>query len=87
MNDSSKPLRSKLLAVPALRERYMGYVRDIAEKLDWKTLGPMAEKYRALIAADVRDDTRKLYDTASFDTGVADIQAFAASRREYLLKR
>ena len=41
MNDESKPLRSKLLAVPALRARYLSYVRDIAEKwLDWKTLGP-----------------------------------------------
>jgi hypothetical protein len=88
LNDSSKPLRSKLLAVPALRERYLGYVRDIAERwLDWKTLGPLAERYHALIAADVRDDTRKLYDTASFETGVADIQAFATGRHQFLLGR
>src|SRR5207249_2394336 len=40
LNDSSKPLRSKLLAVPALRARYMTYVRDIATKwLDWNRLG------------------------------------------------
>ena len=31
-NDVNKPLISKLLAVPALRARYLGYVRDIAEK-------------------------------------------------------
>ncbi|HEV8218421.1 MAG TPA: CotH kinase family protein, partial [Gemmatimonadaceae bacterium] len=52
MNDASKPLRSKLLAVPALRARYLTYVRGIAEKwFDWKRLGPLAEKYQALIDA------------------------------------
>ena len=41
IDDATKPLRSKLLAVPALRERYLAYVRDIAQKwLDWNTLGP-----------------------------------------------
>ena len=40
-NDPNKPLISKLLAVPSLRTRYLGYIRDIAEKwLDWKKLGP-----------------------------------------------
>jgi spore coat protein CotH len=86
-NDDSKPLRSKLLAVPALRARYLSYVRDIAEKwLDWKTLGPTAQKYHDLIAEDVRVDTRKIYDTAGFETGVESIKAFADTRREYLLK-
>src|SRR5207344_1215741 len=30
-NDPAKPMLSKLLAVPALRARYLGYVRDIAQ--------------------------------------------------------
>ena len=33
LDDTSKPLRSKLLAVPALRERYLAYVRDIADNV------------------------------------------------------
>ncbi len=87
VNDESKPLRSKLLAVPALRARYLSYVRDIAEKwLDWKTLGPLAEKYHDLIAEDVKVDTRKLFDTAAFENGVTTVKAFADARREYLLK-
>src|SRR6266446_472746 len=50
INDENKPLISKLLAVPALRTRYLGYMRDIAEKwLDWKKLGPVVEQYRSLI--------------------------------------
>lgn len=68
LNDASKPLRSKLLAVPALRARYLGYVKDIAERwLDWQKLGPLAEKYHALIADDVKADTRKLDSTEDFE--------------------
>lgn len=66
-NDPNKPLISKLLAVPALRSRYLGYVRDIAEKwLDWKNLGPVAEQYQSLIAGEVKVDTRKLESTEAF---------------------
>jgi hypothetical protein len=71
--DESKPLISKLLAVPKLRERYLGYVREIAEKwLDWKKLGPIARQYQALIAEDVRDDTRKLDDIDGFLKGATE---------------
>ena len=87
LDDESKALRAKLLAVPALRARYMSYVRDIAERwLDWKTLGPIAEKHRALIAADVKADTRKLYSSEAFDSGLDGLKTFVDARRAYLLK-
>lgn len=70
-NDASKPLLSKLLAVPALRLRYLGYVREIAEKwLDWSKLYPLAKEYQALIADAVKADTRKLDSTEAFFSGV-----------------
>ena len=66
--DPNKPLISKLLAVPALRERYLGHVRTIAEKsLDWQKLGPLAEKLHQLIADEVRSDGRKLDSTEAFE--------------------
>jgi spore coat protein CotH len=87
LDDENKALRSKLLAVPALRARYMGYVRDIAERwLDWKTLGPLAEKHRALIGEDVKADTRKIYSSEAFDSGLEGLKTFVAARRAYLLK-
>jgi hypothetical protein len=91
LNDPGKPLRSKLLAVPALRARYTGYVRDIAEKwLDWKKLGPLAKSYQAVIADEVKVDTRKLYSTEAFERGLEDgedsLRRFVEQRREYLLK-
>lgn len=99
--DSTKPLLSNLLAVPKLRSRYLTYVRDIAGKwLDWKILGPIAEKYSALIADDVKADTRKLYGTDDFERGLREdtpgrgfgpggggtisLKHFADQRRAYL---
>jgi len=87
LNDASKPLRSKLLAVPALRERYLGYVRDIAQKhLNWATMSPRVRQYQALIAADVAGDTRKLYSTDAFTSSVARLQSFVEQRRSFLLR-
>jgi hypothetical protein len=90
-DDPTKPLRSKLLAVPALRARYQDYVRDIAEKwLDWKVLGPKVERYQKLIANDVKADTRKLYSFEAFQNDVAtsehSLKAFVEKRRAFLLK-
>jgi len=101
-NDPDKPLISKLLAVPALRTRYLGYVRDIADKwLDWKNLGPLAQQYQSMIAADVRADTRKLDSSDDFvksltedisgkgfgpgGGGSISLKSFADQRRTFLL--
>lgn len=101
LNDSGKPLRSKLLAVPALRERYLGYVRDIAEKwLDWNRLGPLAERCHALITDEVKADTRRLSSLEAFEGGLTQaespgggfgpgarisLKTFAETRRAFLL--
>ncbi len=67
LDDPAKPLRSRLLAVPEYRTRYLGYVRDLAERwLDWERLGPLARRYHELIAEAVRADTRKLFSTEAF---------------------
>ncbi|MCL5097947.1 MAG: CotH kinase family protein [Candidatus Omnitrophica bacterium] len=100
-NDANKPLLSKLLAVPSLRTRYVGYMRDIAGKwLDWNRLGPSARQYQALIAGEVKADTRKLHSTEAFLSSLEDnaaavansggrqtssLKAFAEKRRAFLL--
>lgn len=67
LTDPAKPLRSKLLAVPALRERYLGYVREIAQKnLDWTILGPIVAARRAVIEDAISADTRKLSSADAF---------------------
>ena len=91
ITNTRMPLRSRLLAVPALKEKYLRKVRTIAENdLDWKKIGPEVAKYRKLIEKEVEADTRKLYSLASFQKAVADgaegtLRSFADGRRKYLL--
>jgi hypothetical protein len=86
LNDASKPLRSKLLNVPSLRAKYMQYMREIATKwLDWKTLEPLAMKYQAMIAADVKADVHKIDSNGQFDSGIAALRNFADRRRVQIL--
>ena len=98
LDDARKPLRSKLLAVPALRQRYLAYVHDIADKwLDWRVVHPLVRQWQALIEPDVIVDTRKIYSTESFYADVGDaagtphpapentLRGFIERRRAYLL--
>jgi hypothetical protein len=100
-DDPSKPLRSRLLAVPGLKARYLHHVRTIAEQwLDWGRLGPIVQRYRALIEKEVEADTRKLTSFAAFQSALGEgapvaepagmrrtvsLKQFAEQRRQYLL--
>jgi hypothetical protein len=73
LDDAKKPLRSRVLAVPSLRERYLAHVRTIAEEsLDWAKLGPLVAQYRTLIEKEIAADTRKLSSFATFRKVTAD---------------
>lgn len=99
MDEPRKPLRSRLLAVPSLRTRYLDHVRVLAEQwLDWNRLGPLVEQYHRLLAPEIAADTRKLTSTAAFEAavtatpaagadsgGVLPLRAFADQRRRFLL--
>ena len=88
-NDANKPIISKILAVPALRAKYVGFVREIAQKsLDWNVLGPVVKQYRDLVADDVARETHKLFSTEQFLSSTADdgsLRSFVDRRREFLL--
>lgn len=67
LDNERKPLRSRLLAVPELRERYLKYVKQIAEhSMDWDQLGLQIDRYRSLIDEAVQLDTRKLDSHEAF---------------------
>ena len=84
LNDARKPLRSRLLAVPALKARYLDHVRTIAvDWLDWNKLEPVVDQYRSLIENEIEADTRKLTSFAAFQKSVgrcAESQGGAAAR-------
>ena len=76
ITDANKPLRSRLLAVPALRKKYLEHVRTIANDwLDWERLGPVVKEYRTLIDKDVAADTRKLSSYSDFQSTTGDVAA------------
>ena len=91
LNDTTKPLRSRLLAVPSLRARYLGYIKDIAQKgMDWRNLEPLVEQYRALLAEEMKVDARKLYSYEAFQSGLSagpdSLRGFIERRRAFLLQ-
>src|SRR5690606_20052248 len=99
LDDAKKPLRSRLLAVPSLRARYLDNVRTLAqESLNWDNLGPAVAERRAMIRDVVETDTRKLASLEAFDRSTADapadgaaggprpgLRSFADQRRKFLL--
>jgi hypothetical protein len=87
IDDPIKPLRSRLLQVPALRERYLGYIRDIATNwLDWTKLEPLVRQYQALIGDDMKTDSHSIYGAQAFAAGAAGVKGFVDARRAYLLR-
>jgi spore coat protein CotH len=86
LSDPTKPLRSKLLALPSLRERYLAYCRDIAERwLTWERLGVSARRYHDMIGPHVVNDTRKLISNEQFETSLEGLREFVEARRTYVL--
>jgi hypothetical protein len=102
LNDTTKPLRSKLLAVPSLRARYLAHVKTIAEDwLDWKKLQPVVDQNVQLIDAEIKADTKKLSSYDSFVQSVSSeqrspgapgggrmsLRSFVEQRQKFLLDR
>lgn len=86
LTDTTKPLRSKLFAVPSLRAKYLSYVKDIATTwLDWNTLGPIADAARARIGDEMKMDPKKLESNEAYESAYTALKKFAADRRAFLL--
>lgn len=68
---AGKPVLSRVLAVPELRQRYMAHYRTVLRDLDWNYFGPKFTALRGLIDAAVQADPKKLYTYANFTTNFA----------------
>lgn len=100
LDNPRTPLRSKLLAVPELRQRYLEHLRQIAEQsLDWKQLAPVVADGRALIDDVVKAETRRLDSYEAFLQATSpdapadgparerNLRSFIERRRDFLLKK
>ena len=90
LDDATKPLRSRLLKVPALREKYLGFVRQLAGEMTWDKMGPIVARERALVERLVAQDTRKAFTTETFERDTSPeptgtLRQFFERRSKYLL--
>ncbi|HVT72865.1 MAG TPA: CotH kinase family protein [Lacunisphaera sp.] len=100
-DDEARPLLRRLLAAPGLRDRYLAYLRDLAQNwLAWSRLGPVARQYHDLIADEVRQDTHKATSYEKFvqefdqntsaggreGDATTSLKAFVDERGDYLRK-
>ena len=86
------PLRSKLLAIPELREKYLSYLKTIAtDDLSPDTFGPLVAEFKNVIEKEVRKDTRKLMSNSAFESATktgskSGLNKFATERSKFLLE-
>lgn len=66
-NNKMRPVISRLLSVPNLRQRYIENIRTlINEWLDWQKVEPIVKEYHALIDAEVKIDDKDQYSYEAF---------------------
>ncbi|MBX3404228.1 MAG: CotH kinase family protein [Phycisphaeraceae bacterium] len=63
---TNKPVLSRVLAVPELRQRYMAHYRHTRQNLSWAYFEPIFTAHRNLIDAAVQADPKKLYSYTLF---------------------
>jgi len=85
-DDSSVPVMYRLLSIPKYRQRYLAHVRTVLNSyFTTDLLNAKIDAYRTLIEAEVAADTKKLYTTQAFQTGVTTLRNFVQTRRTTLL--
>lgn len=85
-NDVDYPLLNRLLAVPALRQRYLAHLRTIVQQsFDPPSAQAAIDAYAAQIDSLVENDPKKLYTYNQFLTEVEDLKDFISVRRNFLM--
>jgi spore coat protein CotH len=86
------PLRSRVLAVPEYRQQYLQNIERLGRQtMNWQQLAPVVASYRALIAQELKEDTRKLSDYEQFLEATSPdseglLRKFFEARSQRLLK-
>jgi hypothetical protein len=68
----NRPVLSRVLSVPELRQRYMAHYRTAKQRLDWS--GELQARFaarKALLQAAVAADTKRIYTLANFNDNYA----------------
>ncbi|MES2747540.1 MAG: CotH kinase family protein [Bacteroidota bacterium] len=86
VTNANYPLLNKLINIPEWRQRYLAHYRTIlTETFTTANANALVDELDAQISALVAADTKKLYSTAQYTSGVPGLKTFVANRRTYLL--
>lgn len=79
-------LINKLLSIPELRQRYLAHYRTILnESFTTSNANALIDEIDAQIGTLVAADTKKLYPTTQYTSGIAGLKNFVSNRRAFLL--
>lgn len=85
-NDKNYPLVNRLLANPALRQRYVAHVKTIINNsLTEEKVNPIIDKFKNLIEQEVVQDKKKLYSYQQFLNSINELKNFIKNRRAFIL--
>ncbi|MEZ4847366.1 MAG: CotH kinase family protein [Bacteroidia bacterium] len=85
-DDANYPLLNRLLAVPAIRQRYLAHMRTLADELlDETTTHQIIDNYAAFIDSMVQSDPKKLESYNAFLSEVQELKTFVTNRRNSIL--
>lgn len=82
---TNRPVISKLLAVPELRQRYLAHMRTaLEESFHPSVMTPVINRYHQLTVADIAADTKKSFTMAQYTNSVAALRTFVTNRYKFL---
>lgn len=82
---TNRPVLSKLLAVPELRQRYLAHMRTVLEEsFHPSVMTPMINRYHQLTAAHIAADTKKSFTMAQYTNSLVALRTFVTNRYRFL---
>ncbi len=82
---NNRPLLSKLLAIPELRQRYLAHMRTVLEeRFNPRYLTPVINHYNRLTVADVITDPKKNFTMTAYTNALLTLKMYVTNRFKYL---
>ncbi len=82
---TNRPVISRLLAVPELRQRYLAHMRTVLEEaFNPSRLTPLIQELHRLSVAAVGADTRKGYTMLAYTNDLNALRSFVTNRHRFL---
>ena len=83
--DTNRPVLSRLLSIPELRQRYLAHMRTVLlESYNPSNLTALINQYHTLSVTSIIADTKKGYTMASYTNDLKFLKTFVTNRYTYL---